>query len=70
MKDKIKQKDDLIVKLNKKIETLNKQIQKEKEKPPVEDNKPVEELVQVKAKPFLFGPENEEDIMFDMNDMN
>ena len=31
LKDKIKQKDDLVIKLNKKIDLLNKQIAKEKE---------------------------------------
>ena len=60
MKDKIKQKDDLVIKLNKKIDLLNKQIAKEKEKMSNnEDNKQKEELIQVQAKPFLFGPDTD-----------
>lgn len=63
IKDKLKQKDDLIAKLNKKIETLNKKLQ-EKQKD-VENTKEKDNLVEVQAKPFLFGPEKgEEDEMF------
>ena len=64
IKDKMKKKDEEIVALNKKVEMLKKQLLKEKEKNnnqvvTVAQNK--EELIPVQAKPFLFGPEQEEE---------
>lgn len=64
LKDKLKQKDDEIEKINIKNKQLSDRItamNKEKENKVNEDQR--EELIEVKAKPFLFGPEREWDQM-------